>query len=197
MHNFNYTGNIISGGQIRREKTNMAESDPTAVDPSVRVERLIQTIAYSGKEMFYECFGQTDRKTKTSVLPLLERVDDFEICGALLLMFLRGKEEPLQEIADKLQTYANEIQEDLTDLKAKISVNKDFLKQIRADYESFCNTFDEITQLFIRADNRISSGIYIFFLSFLLLLLEYRYQEIESCEWAFYIGPPGDTHIWK
>lgn len=149
----------------------MAESsDPTAVDPSIRVESLIQAIAYSGKEMFSECFGQTDRKTKMSVLPLLERIDDFEICGALLLMFLRGKEEPLKEIADKLQSYATEIQDDLTDLKAKISVNKDFLKQIRADYESFCNTFDEITQLFIRTDKRISSGIY-FNMFFLLLLL--------------------------
>ncbi len=108
--------------------------------------------------MYSVCFMESDKRTRASALPLLQRINDFEVCAALLIMFIKDDEDNVQELAGKLQTYVDEMQEDLTDLKAKISVNKEFLKQIKGDYESFCHTFDEMTQLVFRMDKRVETG---------------------------------------
>ncbi|XP_072030273.1 uncharacterized protein [Amphiura filiformis] len=135
----------------------MAAAVLNDIDTVTRVEKLIESLARAGKEMYSVCFSQADKRTKASALPLLQRIDDFEICAALLIMFIRNDEKTLQQLVEKLQTYADEMQENLTDLKAKISVNKDFLSQIKGEYQTFNHTFDEITERITRIDKRIKT----------------------------------------
>lgn len=148
-------GRSIEGKTVKMAQTRQLVGP---ADPG----QLITMISTSGKELFMVCFSQADRKTKKSALPLLHKINSVEIAAAILKAIVHSGVNGcvVDEAAmAKLQIQAAKCQDDVADLKAKVSVNKTSdMSLVKEEYKLYCDALDEVDTFIHSVDKRIKSG---------------------------------------